>query len=45
MKPAWSVGFVILFALQPVDAQTNSYTVTSIIDSTQDPYLFNPWGL
>jgi uncharacterized protein (TIGR03118 family) len=45
MKPAWSVGFAILFALQPVDAQTNSYTVTSIIDSTQDPYLFNPWGL
>ena len=27
-------------------AQTNSYTVTSIVNNTQnDPYLINPWGL
>lgn len=26
-------------------AQTNSYTVTPIIDNTQDQYLVNPWGL
>jgi uncharacterized protein (TIGR03118 family) len=26
-------------------AQTNSYTVTPIVNDTQDPYLINPWGL
>ncbi len=26
-------------------AQTNSYTVTPIVNSTQDPFLINPWGL
>jgi uncharacterized protein (TIGR03118 family) len=26
-------------------AQTNSYTVTPIIDNTQDSFLINPWGL
>lgn len=26
-------------------AQTNSYTVTPIVNNTQDPYLINPWGL
>ena len=26
-------------------AQTNSYTVTPIVDNTQDQFLINPWGL
>lgn len=26
-------------------AQTNSYTVTPIVDNTQDQFLVNPWGL
>jgi uncharacterized protein (TIGR03118 family) len=26
-------------------AQTGSYTVTPIVDNTQDQYLINPWGL
>lgn len=26
-------------------AQTNSYTVTPIVNNTQDAYLVNPWGL
>lgn len=26
-------------------AQTNNYTVTNIVDNTQDQYLINPWGL
>lgn len=26
-------------------AQTNSYTVTPIVNNTQDQYLINPWGM
>ncbi len=26
-------------------AQINSYTVTPIVNNTQDPYLINPWGM
>jgi uncharacterized protein (TIGR03118 family) len=26
-------------------AQTNNYTVTVIVNSSQDPFLINPWGL
>ena len=26
-------------------AQTNSYTVTPIVNNTQDSYLVNPWGI
>lgn len=44
MNKAWMLGAAVLFALQ-ASAQTNVYTVTNIIDSSQDPYLFNPWGL
>lgn len=28
-----------------MNAQINSYTVTPIVNNTQDPFLINPWGL
>ncbi|MBA3912351.1 MAG: TIGR03118 family protein [Acidobacteriales bacterium] len=34
-----------LFVCLSAGAQTNSYTVTPIVNNTQDPYLINPWGL
>ena len=33
-----------LFACMTAGAQVNSYTVTTIIDDSQDPFLINPWG-
>jgi uncharacterized protein (TIGR03118 family) len=36
---------VIALLCLTVSAQTNSYTVTPIVNNTQDPYLINPWGL
>jgi uncharacterized protein (TIGR03118 family) len=44
MKTMGLLGIALLVAAH-AGAQTNSYTVTTIIDSSQDPYLFNPWGL
>lgn len=44
MNKAWMIGLAIALPLV-ASAQTNSYTVTNIVDSSQDPYLFNPWGL
>ena len=44
MKFACLLSFILLFTLL-ADAQTNSYTVTPIVDNTQDQYLINPWGL
>ena len=44
MKSAWLLGITALFVLEAA-AQTNSYTVTNIIDNTQDKYLYNPWGM
>ncbi len=34
-----------LFISAEAGAQTNSYTVTPIVDDTQDEFLINPWGL
>ena len=34
-----------LFACMTAGAQVNSYTVTTIIDDSQDPFLINPWGM
>lgn len=47
MKPAHALGLslVLLAVALPAAAQTNSYTVTNIIDNTQDAWLLNPWGL
>jgi len=33
------------FLAASVYSQTNSYTVTPIVNNTQDPFLINPWGL
>ena len=35
----------LLFLSLSAIAQTNSYTVTPIVDYTQDSFLINPWGL
>src|SRR5581483_10014815 len=44
MKILCLIGIAMLLCLG-AGAQTNSYTVTPIIDNTQDPNLVNPWGL
>ena len=44
MKRA-GVLFLAMLCSFGADAQTNSYAVTTIIDNSQDPYLYNPWGL
>lgn len=44
MKVACLVVMVLMVCLV-AGAQTNSYTVTPIVDNTQDPFLINPWGL
>jgi len=36
---------VVLLVCLTASAQTNSYTVTPIVNNTQDSYLVNPWGL
>jgi uncharacterized protein (TIGR03118 family) len=45
MKFTSLLAFALSLVVLPALAQTNSYTVTNIIDNTQDPFLFNPWGL
>src|SRR5690348_14724861 len=44
MKIATLLSLSLLLTLH-VGAQTNSYTVTPIVNDTQDPFLINPWGL
>ena len=44
MKLVYLILVALLLPLATV-AQTNSYTVTPIVDNTQDPFLINPWGL
>lgn len=44
MKAAYLIGVALLMCLG-ASAQTNSYTVTPIVNNTQDPFLVNPWGL
>jgi uncharacterized protein (TIGR03118 family) len=38
-------AIVLLALCLAAGAQINSYTVTPIVDNTQDPFLINPWGL
>ena len=45
MKIACFAGITLLLASFQAGAQTNSYTVTPIIDNTMDQYLINPWGM
>jgi len=40
-----TVASALLFCCTMVIAQTNSYTVTPIVDSSVDTYLINPWGM
>ena len=44
MKVLCLAGVVLLLCLA-AGAQANSYTVTPIVNNTQDPYLINPWGM
>ena len=44
MRVACLISMAWLLCLA-ANAQTNSYTVTPIVNNTQDPYLINPWGL
>ena len=44
MRVLGLIGITLLLCLG-AGAQTNSYTVTPIVDNTQDQYLVNPWGL
>jgi len=44
MKLACLPGLA-LFACMAAGAQVNTYTVTPIIDDTQDEFLINPWGM
>lgn len=44
MKIACLISIALLMCLA-AGAQTNSYTVTPIVNNTQDIYLVNPWGI
>ena len=44
MKITLFLGLALLTCAE-AGAQTNSYTVTPIVDNTQDEFLINPWGL
>jgi len=44
MKIAWLAGVLLLLCV-PGFAQTNNYTVTPIVNNTQDSFLINPWGV
>jgi uncharacterized protein (TIGR03118 family) len=44
MRNAFTLGAALLFSAA-ANAQTNSYTVSSIVTNTQDASLVNPWGL
>lgn len=44
MKIAGGVGLLLWLCVAGF-AQTNSYTVTPIVNNTQDSYLVNPWGI
>jgi len=45
MKSTCLLLVTLFICLPAASAQTNSYTVTPIVDNTQDQYLINPWGL
>jgi uncharacterized protein (TIGR03118 family) len=44
MRTACLIGIVIILGLG-ASAQTNSYTVTPIVNNHQDSFLINPWGI
>ncbi len=39
------LSVALLLLCGAAGAQTNSYSVSPIVNNTQDPYLVNPWGL
>jgi uncharacterized protein (TIGR03118 family) len=45
MKVVCLAVVLLLLLCFAAGAQTNSYTVTPIVNNTQDQYLINPWGL
>jgi hypothetical protein len=44
MRNGIVLGAALMFAVA-ANAQTNNYSVTSIVTSSQDSRLVNPWGL
>lgn len=44
MRHTFVLGAALMFAIG-ANAQTNDYTVTSLVTTSQDPHLVNPWGL
>jgi hypothetical protein len=44
MRNTIVLSAALMFAIG-ANAQTNAYTVTSLVTSSQDPHLMNPWGL
>ena len=44
MKSTILLGVALMFAVG-AKAQTNNYTVTSVVTKSQDSRLANPWGL
>jgi uncharacterized protein (TIGR03118 family) len=44
VKALCVIGLALIGCL-PAGAQTNSYTVTPIVNNSQDSFLVNPWGL
>jgi len=45
MQKFYLCGAVLLLSINAAAQTPNNYTVTSIVNSSQDPYLINPWGL
>lgn len=44
MRNAVALSAALMFSIG-ADAQTNDYSVTSIVTNSQDAHLVNPWGL
>src|SRR5579863_6530859 len=44
MKISWVICVGLWLSIAAA-GQTNSYTVTPIVNNTQDAYLVNPWGM
>lgn len=44
MRTACLIGIVLLLGVA-AGAQTNSYTVSPIVNNRQDSFLINPWGI
>jgi uncharacterized protein (TIGR03118 family) len=44
MRTLWMLGAALLLSAG-AEAQSTNYTITNIVNNTQDPYLINPWGI